>query len=178
MPLFGIDAGQHLPAAAPASASTCVFMARKRIEHELLDDGGDPLVYFPSLSARTLVYKGMLTTPQLAPFFPDLTDPRVESAIALVHSRFSTNTFPVVAAGHPVPVQRPQQRGSTAFSRERLQDTDAGPREAMLASPHIDGGAGSAKISPVCTPGASDTARFGEASSCSTSASARCPTRC
>ena len=68
-----------------------LFIARKRIEHEL---SGDQAVYFPSLSCRTIVYKGMLTTPQLAEFFCDLVDERMETALALVHSRFSTNTFP------------------------------------------------------------------------------------
>jgi glutamate synthase (NADPH/NADH) large chain len=58
-------------------------------------------VYFPSLSSRTLVYKGMLTTPQLGRFFPDLSDERVESAMILVHSRFSTNTFPAWPLAHP-----------------------------------------------------------------------------
>ena len=62
-------------------------MLRKRAEHETD-------VYFPSLSSRTLAYKGMLTTDQLDNFFPDLTDERVASALAVVHSRFSTNTFP------------------------------------------------------------------------------------
>ena len=57
-------------------------------------------VYFPSLSSRTFVYKGMLTTPQLGEFFLDLSDERVESALALVHSRFSTNTFVVAAYIH------------------------------------------------------------------------------
>ncbi|NBY15585.1 MAG: glutamate synthase subunit alpha, partial [Actinobacteria bacterium] len=61
------------------------FALRKRAEHEAK-------VYFPSLSSRTIVYKGMLTTGQLEPFFPDLSDPRFTSAIGLVHSRFSTNT--------------------------------------------------------------------------------------
>jgi glutamate synthase (NADPH) large chain len=72
-----------------------VFMARKRIEHEF------PAVYFPSLSTRTLVYKGMLTTPQLGQFYPDLNDERFDSALALVHSRFSTNTFPSWPLAHP-----------------------------------------------------------------------------
>ena len=67
---------------------------RKRAERE----AG---VYFPSLSARTLVYKGMLTAPQLEPFFPDLSDQRFASALALVHSRFSTNTFPSWPLAHP-----------------------------------------------------------------------------
>ncbi|MFZ4812343.1 MAG: glutamate synthase subunit alpha, partial [Ilumatobacteraceae bacterium] len=75
-----------------------LFVARKRIEHELPNEQS---TYFPSLSSRTLVYKGMFTTPQLAEFFPDLGDERVESALALVHSRFSTNTFPSWPLAHP-----------------------------------------------------------------------------
>ena len=63
------------------------FCLRKRAEKETD-------AYFPSLSSRTIAYKGMLTTEQLDQFFPDLVDERMESAIALVHSRFSTNTFP------------------------------------------------------------------------------------
>ena len=70
------------------------FCLRKRAEKE-----AD--VYFPSLSARTLVYKGMLTTDQLDHFFPDLADPRIASALAVVHSRFSTNTFPSWPLAHP-----------------------------------------------------------------------------
>ena len=62
------------------------YRVRRRCE-----DAG---VYFASLSSRTLLYKGMLTTTQLQPFFPDLSDQRLASAIAVVHSRFSTNTFP------------------------------------------------------------------------------------
>ena len=70
------------------------FCFRKRIEHRF------PL-YVPSLSARTIVYKGMLTTGQLEGFFPDLSDARVVSTLALVHSRFSTNTFPSWPLAHP-----------------------------------------------------------------------------
>ena len=70
------------------------FCFRKRIEHRF------PL-YVPSLSARTIVYKGMLTTGQLEEFFPDLSDARVVSTLALVHSRFSTNTFPSWPLAHP-----------------------------------------------------------------------------
>ncbi len=70
------------------------FCLRKRAERETE-------VYFPSLSCRTLVYKGMLTTGQLEPFFPDLSDRRFETQLALVHSRFSTNTFPSWPLAHP-----------------------------------------------------------------------------
>src|SRR6478736_4978650 len=94
---------RHLFLRDPAGASGIdldrkVFIARKRMEHELT---AERATYFPSLSARTLIYKGMLTTPQLALFFPDLQDERVESALALVHSRFSTNTFPSWPLAHP-----------------------------------------------------------------------------
>ena len=70
------------------------YCLRKRAEHETS-------AYFPSLSSRTLVYKGMLTTGQLEPFFPDLSDARFETELALVHSRFSTNTFPSWPLAHP-----------------------------------------------------------------------------
>src|SRR5205814_7048674 len=70
------------------------YVVRKRGEHEAQ-------VYFPSLSARILVYKGMLTTHQLEEFYPELGDDRLESALALVHSRFSTNTFPSWPLAHP-----------------------------------------------------------------------------
>ena len=59
------------------------------------------MFYVSSLSSRTIVYKGMLTADQLMSFYPDLVDPLVESALALVHSRFSTNTFPNWARAHP-----------------------------------------------------------------------------
>src|SRR5690606_8664376 len=57
--------------------------------------------YFSSFSSRTIVYKGMLTSFQLGSFYPDLRDPSLESALALVHSRFSTNTFPSWKLAHP-----------------------------------------------------------------------------
>ena len=70
------------------------YCLRKRVEHELG-------LYLASLSSRTIVYKGMLTALQLEPFFPDLSDPLYQSAIALVHARFSTNTFPSWPLAHP-----------------------------------------------------------------------------
>jgi glutamate synthase (NADPH/NADH) large chain len=71
-----------------------IFRLRKRVER-------DREIYFPSLSSRTIVYKGMLTTLQLEPFYPDLSDERFASTIALVHSRYSTNTFPSWPLAHP-----------------------------------------------------------------------------
>ena len=78
----------------PYALERRAYVTRKRAEHATD-------TYFPSLSSRTLVYKGMLTTDQLQPFFPDLSDERYASALALVHSRFSTNTFPSWPLAHP-----------------------------------------------------------------------------
>ena len=80
--------------AAGIELERLAFCFRKRAEHLFA-------IYFPSLSSRTIVYKGMLTTGQLEDFFPDLSDPRAESSLALVHSRFSTNTFPSWPLAHP-----------------------------------------------------------------------------
>ncbi len=96
--VFIAAAEGHPPLADIALDRKC-FVVRKRIEHEL--DTSDAPVYFPSLSARTLVYKGMLISYQVGQFFTDLTDERVESALALVHSRFSTNTFPAWPLANP-----------------------------------------------------------------------------
>ncbi|GMU41678.1 MAG: glutamate synthase [Chloroflexota bacterium] len=80
-----------------------LYVVRKRFEKavERADIPGAEMCYFASLSSRTLVYKGMLTTMQLRKYFPDLDDPRVISALAMFHSRFSTNTFPSWKLAHP-----------------------------------------------------------------------------
>jgi len=80
-----------------------LYVARRLAEKAVRasDIPGKALFYVPSLSHRTLVYKGMLTATQLPRFYPDLTDPSLQSALAMVHSRFSTNTFPNWARAHP-----------------------------------------------------------------------------
>jgi glutamate synthase (NADPH/NADH) large chain len=80
-----------------------LYVIRRRVRHTVrkLDIPEKALFYIPSLSSRTVIYKGMLNPDQLTPFYPDLQDDRVESALALVHSRFSTNTFPNWARSHP-----------------------------------------------------------------------------
>ena len=80
-----------------------LYVIRKRVEHAIWNSDLEErhLFYVPSLSARTFVYKGMLTGMQIEPMFPDLSDPDVESALALVHQRFSTNTFPSWRLAHP-----------------------------------------------------------------------------
>ncbi len=126
------------------------FMLRKRIEHERTD------VYFPSLSCRTIVYKGMLTVPQLPEFFPDLVDQRVESALALVHSRFSTNTFPSWPLAHPYRYVAHNGEINTVQGNQNWMRA----REALLRSDVLPGDL--ERIFPICTPGGSDTARFDE----------------
>ena len=111
-------------------------------------------VYFPSLSSRTIAYKGMLTTMQLPQYFPDLRDERCMSAIAIVHSRFSTNTFPSWPLAHPFRfVAHNGEINTVRGNRNRMH-----AREAMLASTRIPGDL--ARLSPICTPDASDSASF------------------
>ena len=129
-----------------------LFVARKRIEHELPDDQA---TYFPSLNSRTLIYKGMFTTPQLAEFFPDLLDERVESALALVHSRFSTNTFPSWPLAHPYRFIAHNGEINTVQGNRNWMRT----RESMLASGLLPG---LERAFPICTPGGSDSASFDE----------------
>ncbi len=125
------------------------FCLRKRAEREAE-------VYFPSLSSRTLVYKGMLTTGQLEPFFPDLSDPRLTSALALVHSRFSTNTFPSWSLAHPYRLVAHNGEINTVRGNRNWMHA----REAQLNSDLIPGDI--RRILPVCTEGASDSASFDE----------------
>src|SRR5437763_6009361 len=80
-----------------------LYLVRKRAENEVPASGlpdGD-MFYIPSLSARTIVYKGLLLAPQIAKFYGELSDPDVTSALCLVHQRFSTNTFPTWPLAHP-----------------------------------------------------------------------------
>src|SRR5262249_15301796 len=80
-----------------------LYIIRKRVErtikNSVIEDRS--MFYISSLSCKTIVYKGMLTSPQLPVFYPDLSDSTMETALALVHSRFSTNTFPSWARAHP-----------------------------------------------------------------------------
>ena len=129
-----------------------LFIVRKRIEHEL---SSNESTYFPSLSSRTLIYKGMLTTPQLASFFPELNDERVESSLALVHSRFSTNTFPSWPLAHPYRFIAHNGEINTVQGNRNWMRT----RESLLSSPLIPG---LERALPICASGGSDSASFDE----------------
>ncbi|MCU1442132.1 MAG: glutamate synthase large subunit [Cryobacterium sp.] len=124
------------------------FRLRKRAERELN-------IYFASLSCRTLVYKGMVTTLQLEPFYPDLSDERFASTLALVHSRYSTNTFPSWPLAQPFRMiahngEINTVQGNRNWMRARqsqLESALLGDLEPLL---------------PIVTPGASDSASFDE----------------
>lgn len=124
------------------------YRLRKRAERE---HG----VYFASLSARTITYKGMLTTGQLEPFFADLSDPRYATEIALVHSRFSTNTFPSWPLAQPFRMVAHNGEINTVRGNRNWMAA----REGMLQSDLL-GDLG--PLLPVCTPGGSDSGSFDE----------------
>jgi glutamate synthase (NADPH/NADH) large chain len=129
-----------------------IFVPRKRIESTLV---GDMRTYFSSLSSRTLVYKGMFTTPQLGDFFPDLWDERMESCLAMVHSRFSTNTFPSWPLAHPYRYIAHNGEINTVQGNRNWMAT----REALLDSDMIPG---LERAFPICSPNMSDSASFDE----------------
>lgn len=125
------------------------YVLRKRVENT-------GSVYFPSLSSRTLVYKGMLTTNQLGAFFLDFADESMTSALGLVHSRFSTNTFPSWPLAHPYRLIAHNGEINTVKGNRNWMRA----REAFLESDLIPGDLN--RIFPICTPGASDSASFDE----------------
>ncbi|WP_132993396.1 glutamate synthase large subunit [Gordonia zhaorongruii] len=150
--------------ADPMLLERLAYVVRRRVQYELGEKGagqdgpGRDTAYFPSLSGQTFVYKGMLTTPQLRDFYLDLQDERVESALGMVHSRFSTNTFPSWPLAHPF--RRVAHNGeiNTVTGNENWMRA----REALIETDAFGGSEKLEKIFPVCTPGASDTARFDE----------------
>ena len=124
------------------------FRLRKRSERSLG-------AYHPSLSSRTIVYKGMVTTLQLEPFYPDLSDERFESTLALVHSRFSTNTFPSWPLAHPFRMIAHNGEINTVKGNRNWMRS----REAQLSSELL----GDIKqLTPIITPDGSDSASFDE----------------
>ncbi len=138
------------PQMTPYALERRAYVTRKRAEHETG-------TYFASLSTRTLVYKGMLTTGQLQPFFPDLSDERFASALALVHSRFSTNTFPSWPLAHPYRYIAHNGEINTVRGNRNWMRA----REALLRGPH-ELPDDLSRLFPICTPGASDSASFDE----------------
>jgi len=125
-----------------------MYRVRKRSENS-----GGP--FFASLSARTLSYKGMLTTYQLEHVFPDLLDDRFASELALVHSRFSTNTFPSWPLAQPLRLIAHNGEINTVRGNRNWMAARQGTLQSDLLGSLPE-------LMPVCTPSASDTASFDE----------------
>jgi glutamate synthase (NADPH/NADH) large chain len=124
------------------------YRLRKRAGHEIG-------AYFVSLSSRTLGYKGMVTTLQLEPFYPDLQDERFASELAVVHSRYSTNTFPSWPLAQPLRMLAHNGEINTVGGNRNWMRA----RQSQLESELL----GDIRpLLPICTPGASDSASFDE----------------
>ncbi|MFB8385931.1 glutamate synthase large subunit [Microbacterium sp. NPDC055910] len=136
------------PAMSGLSLDRLVFRLRKRAQHELG-------AYFVSLSCRTLGYKGMVTTLQLEPFFPDLSDERFACELAVVHSRYSTNTFPSWPLAQPLRMLAHNGEINTVRGNRNWMRA----RQSQLESELLGD---MAPLLPICTPGASDSASFDE----------------
>ena len=145
-----------------------LYVIRKIFENRLERSGMDParVFYFPSLSSRTLVYKGMLMPVQLKDYFPDLSDPRMKSALCMFHSRFSTNTFPSWRLAHPY--RMISHNGEINTLRGNINWMRA--REALFESPLFGDGvqgeglpSGIQRILPIIDERGSDTACFDNA---------------
>ncbi|UOE46071.1 glutamate synthase large subunit [Agromyces larvae] len=134
--------------AAGIEIDRLTFRLRKRAERELE-------LYFASLSSRTMVYKGMVTTLQLEPFYPDLSDERFASKLALVHSRYSTNTFPSWPLAQPFRMIAHNGEINTIQGNRNWMRA----RQSQLESELLGD---LAPILPIVTPGASDSASFDE----------------
>jgi len=138
----------------PLAFERKLYVIRKRVTHDIrfgdIDDG----FYIPSLSSRTIVYKGMLTPHQVGEFYPDLHDDLMDTAIALFHSRFSTNTFPSWERAHPYRYLIHNGEINTVRGNTNWMNT----RQGMLASELF--GEDLPKIFPILHDDGSDSAVF------------------
>ncbi len=136
-----------------------LYVVRKRAESEVaasdIEDRG--MFYLPSLSARTIVYKGLLLAPQIANFYTELSDPDVASALCLVHQRFSTNTFPSWQLAHPY--RYIAHNGEINTLKGNVNWMYA--RQSVLRSELF--GDDLPKLYPIIAPGGSDSASFDNA---------------
>ncbi|MBX7148212.1 glutamate synthase large subunit [bacterium] len=153
------DKGPNLPGTFEEAFERRLYIIRKTFEKTvknstLVDKAS---VYIPSLSSRIFIYKGMLISHQVRPFFKDLTNPLLQSAIALVHSRFSTNTFPRWELAQPF--RFICHNGEINTLRGNINWMRA--REAMFESKNF--GNELEKILPIVSEGYSDSAIFDNA---------------
>jgi glutamate synthase domain-containing protein 2/glutamate synthase domain-containing protein 1/glutamate synthase domain-containing protein 3 len=136
-----------------------LYVVRKRAESEVAESEIEDreIFYIPSLSARTIVYKGLLLAPQIANFYGELSDPAVKSALCLVHQRFSTNTFPSWKLAHPY--RYVAHNGEINTLRGNVNWMHA--RQSLLRSKLF--GDDLKKLFPIIAPGGSDSANFDNA---------------
>lgn len=148
--------GRSADVAAGIAFERKLYVIRKRAFNEIRTAGldGGEFWYLPSLSARTLVYKGMLLTTQLKSYFLDLSNPLMETAIGIVHSRFSTNTFPSWDRAHPY--RYIAHNGEINTLRGNINWMHA--REACMVSDAF--GSDLEKVFPIIDPNGSDSAKF------------------
>jgi glutamate synthase (NADPH/NADH) large chain len=135
-----------------------LYLVRKRAESEIAKSEirDKAFFYVPSLSSRTIIYKGLMLAPQIARFYPELSDPATVSALCLVHQRFSTNTFPTWQFAHPY--RYLCHNGEINTLRGNINWMHA--RQNVLASPYFPE---MKKLFPVIQPGGSDSAALDNA---------------
>src|SRR6201997_2127363 len=136
-----------------------LYVVRKRAENEVRESGiaDAEMFYIPSLSCRTIVYKGLLLAPQITNFYRELSDPDVTSALCLVHQRFSTNTFPSWQRAHPY--RYIAHNGEINTLKGNVNWMHA--RQSLLQSPLF--GDDLKKLFPIIAPDGSDSANFDNA---------------
>ncbi|MGI9104282.1 MAG: glutamate synthase large subunit [Terriglobales bacterium] len=144
------------PGMDEATLERRLYIVRKRAESEIAasDIKDRDFFYVPSLSARTIVYKGLLLAPQIDRFYKELSDPDVMSALCLVHQRFSTNTFPTWHLAHPY--RYIAHNGEINTLRGNVNWMHA--RQSVLSSPLF--GDDIKKLFPIVAPGGSDSANL------------------
>jgi glutamate synthase (NADPH/NADH) large chain len=148
---------RHKTITDPAELERKIYVLKKYtihfIGHNVEGNNGD--FYFVSFSYKTMVYKGQLRTDQLADYYPDLNDPRVKTAIALVHSRFSTNTFPKWKLAQPFKMIAHNGEINTVRGNVNWMSS----KESLMESCHFSK-EDIAKLLPTCDPAHSDSANL------------------
>ena len=139
----------------PAEYERALYLARRRAEHAFADEDLD--CYIVSMSSRTVVYKGLMVAPQLPRFYPDLADERTQSAVALFHQRFATNTLPNWKLAQPFRLVAHNGEINTLLGNRNWMTA----RERVLSSDVW--GEDVADLAPVIWPLGSDTASLDEA---------------
>ena len=136
-----------------------LYVVRKRIERRVAETLGEAAqeFYVPSMSCRTIVYKGMFLAPQLFDYYPDLADERVRTALAIVHQRYSTNTFPSWRLAQPFRmIAHNGEINTLRGNANRLQG-----KEKAMAAPQLTDNM--SELFPILQPGGSDSACFDNA---------------